>query len=718
MSVGFSIGDAILLTQIASRTVQNSREACGAHDALTHEVSNLLLVLRRLKDETAKPESPINRPDDHRQEELQSLVTGCKKTLKTLENILVKYNSLSGEQRSGRKLWQRIKFGNGEMQDLAELRATLVYHTSAISLFLNMVSIGSIGRVERQMDEAGGDLRDIRIALNGITAHLLAGNNRESSVLTTYADDDKAVWKEFRRELVKEGFSSSIVRQYKGLIKAYITELASRGVLDEQDVPSVYEANAKKLNLGGDPLSESLVAATPTGEVVTESTHAEEQDRPDDGLVKDAEDLTVEPAFEWQEETEEPVPPNSDDQKVDLATSDVALAQSVELFCGHRISYTRVRRLFEMSMTDARYMPPRCCRSGEIVPDQVQNLFDVPFQVTWNRKFQESLKDLENPHQIFAEVLREGPYLPEYPCRIFFTGLIDYFRAKLLIITQGETENHVLCTRVFCGRGCQKVLAMPPESWFALNDIHKLTTRAYYIFKRMIHSKYPPTVGISEGIDKIVRAVQTCPTVMHTSDIVDILFSINDWVLYFEDNCVQGLFNLQQWIDIASLEWSANNECIQMAEPSHVGRSTAPKEKFNPSEESKHHPFTNLLAQIWTQNNGEDLLAFVESFRAAQQTSYCQYTSSTPIIQLTLLEKYYQDVMLPRCENFILDAPTNPTAREEKYRALGEWMIQDHLHKLNKLKLDGDESLRSRRKKRVQEAQETLRRLADAIRKK
>lgn len=235
MSFGFSIGDAILLTQLASQAVKNARKACGVHDEVTRELSSLHLVLGRLQNEAAKPESPINRPDDSCLKELKSIVAGCEKVLKVLENILVKYNALSKEERSGRRLWQRIRFGNGEMQNLVELRARLVCYTSAISLFLNMISMGSIGRVEKRMDEAGGDLREIRLAVNGITAHLLAGKDRESSVLTNYTEDDKSVWKAFRRELVAEGFSSSIIHQHKRLIKAYIQELASRGLLDEQD---------------------------------------------------------------------------------------------------------------------------------------------------------------------------------------------------------------------------------------------------------------------------------------------------------------------------------------------------------------------------------------------------------------------------------------------------------------------------------------------------
>lgn len=64
MSFGFSISDAITITQLAWKTIQNSRKACGEHDDFTREVSSLHLVLQRLQQEIEKPESPLNRPSD------------------------------------------------------------------------------------------------------------------------------------------------------------------------------------------------------------------------------------------------------------------------------------------------------------------------------------------------------------------------------------------------------------------------------------------------------------------------------------------------------------------------------------------------------------------------------------------------------------------------------------------------------------------------------
>lgn len=243
MSFGYSVGDAILLTQLAWTVVQNSRKACGEHDELTREFLSLHAVLQRLEIEVAKPESPINRPGGKCSEELEVVVDGCQWVLRILDQTLEKYNALSETERSTRKLWQKIKFGNGAMMDLTELRSKMTFHTSSLSLLLKTVSLGTIGRIEQQMDDAGGDLKEIKNTVNGITAHLTTKGHSEGSVLTTYPDDEKAIWKEFCRELIEDGFSSSVIHEHKDLVKAYVKELASWGLLDDEDL---FESNPQE----------------------------------------------------------------------------------------------------------------------------------------------------------------------------------------------------------------------------------------------------------------------------------------------------------------------------------------------------------------------------------------------------------------------------------------------------------------------------------------
>lgn len=170
-------------------------------------------------------------------------------------------------------------------------------------------------------------------------------------------------------------------------------------------------------------------------------------------------------------------------------------------------------------------------------------------------------------------------------------------------------------------------------------------------------------------------------------------------------------------MDIASLEWLANNECKQMAQPRNTGRSTRPKRKSNPSHGLQNHPFNNLLAQIWVQNHDEDLIIFIARFRAAQTILYDRYKCLTQILQFKLLEKYYHDVMLPRCEDFILKAPNCHMIRNQKYTALRAWVVEDYLWELNYIRPGGDGTLRRRVGERGREARETLRRLDDVARK-
>jgi hypothetical protein len=54
-----------------------------------------------------------------------------------------------------------------------------------------------------------------------------AGNDAASrlSQMTTYEDDDKQIWREFRRELIGQGFRSADIRKHTPELKDYLSEL-------------------------------------------------------------------------------------------------------------------------------------------------------------------------------------------------------------------------------------------------------------------------------------------------------------------------------------------------------------------------------------------------------------------------------------------------------------------------------------------------------------
>ncbi|KAI4161200.1 MAG: hypothetical protein LQ342_005096 [Letrouitia transgressa] len=234
MSLGVSISDVAMLVKLAWRTVQNTRNADSEHDELRCATLGLHKTLRRLESEVKNPTSLLNKPEDPYRQEIQTIGNGCQKVLEALDKILEKYSSLSGGSRGIPKAWQRFRFGNEEIT-IKDIRAKMTFYTSALSLYLNMVSVGSSGRVERQMEAAGGDLKEIKTAVNTITAHLMSSAKEEGSQMTAYADDDRAVWREFRRELVKKGFRSSLLHKHKATIQSYVNELGHRGLMDESE---------------------------------------------------------------------------------------------------------------------------------------------------------------------------------------------------------------------------------------------------------------------------------------------------------------------------------------------------------------------------------------------------------------------------------------------------------------------------------------------------
>jgi predicted AAA+ superfamily ATPase len=107
-----------MLAQLAWDCLQSSRDAVGENDELTRELLGLYKSLSRLQNELANPTSLVNRANDERRQELEEHAANCEGILKVMNTVLEKYNALGREQRKRMRLWQRIKFGNGEVKDL------------------------------------------------------------------------------------------------------------------------------------------------------------------------------------------------------------------------------------------------------------------------------------------------------------------------------------------------------------------------------------------------------------------------------------------------------------------------------------------------------------------------------------------------------------------------------------------------------------------------
>jgi len=180
-------------------------------------VRALHTVLKHLNYEVQAPESPLNRDRPRWSRQLSSLINDCDHTLRQLDNILVKYGRLAdsssnGSPSSSRVMWDKVRFGSTELDQLGATRVKLISHKSNLTLFLDTIQLHQNEAMQATLDNHGGQLDRILDKVDGIAARM---GQHNGSIMTSYDDDDKEVWKQFRRELVAEGFSSDVLQQHK-----------------------------------------------------------------------------------------------------------------------------------------------------------------------------------------------------------------------------------------------------------------------------------------------------------------------------------------------------------------------------------------------------------------------------------------------------------------------------------------------------------------------
>lgn len=233
MSFGASPSDIIIVVTFCRSLYRKCRDAGGEYDEISREVRGLHTVLKHLKYEVEAPESPLNRDHSLWDRQLAPIVGDCDFTLKQLDGLLQKYGRLSdggGSPSSPRIIWDKIRFGSNEMDTLGTIRVKLISHKTSLTLFLDTIQLHQSGKLVTTLDNHGGQLDIILDKVDGIAARM---GQRSGSIMTSYDDDDKEVWKQFRRELVAEGFSSDVLTQHKDVLRAYIREIDQKGLLDE-----------------------------------------------------------------------------------------------------------------------------------------------------------------------------------------------------------------------------------------------------------------------------------------------------------------------------------------------------------------------------------------------------------------------------------------------------------------------------------------------------
>lgn len=226
MSFGFSISDVINIVQIGQKTYRDWKDAPAEYAVIDDHLNSLQCILRRLRQETNTSNSLLTA-DGEDAHQLANILRSSGQTVQQLNDVVKKYESLA---KARKRTSDRLTF---PIERLKDLRSKLAYSITTLSGFLDIVAVSALARVEQGIQ----GLPQITQAINHLAAEVRSGR-RECSVMTIYDNDDRAVWREFRKELIGSGFRSDVIQRHKTKIRRYLTDLQSAGRLEEEQPAS------------------------------------------------------------------------------------------------------------------------------------------------------------------------------------------------------------------------------------------------------------------------------------------------------------------------------------------------------------------------------------------------------------------------------------------------------------------------------------------------
>ena len=167
-----------------------------------------------------------------RAERLKVVKEGCDKVLVDLQSLVSKYESLGTQSK---RTWDRMGWGN---EDIADIRARLTSNISILAAFIST----SQTSVETKLDKFIEEFRQ---------------GKRETSVVSTQtvdslSADDKAIWRNIRKELEEIGISVAAFEANRNFIFDWFVRAVETGAFDEHNA-DVDDSTSKSSASRGSP---------------------------------------------------------------------------------------------------------------------------------------------------------------------------------------------------------------------------------------------------------------------------------------------------------------------------------------------------------------------------------------------------------------------------------------------------------------------------------
>ena len=131
MSLGYSVGDFIAISQLAIKVYTAYKDAPDIYGNISDEVAGLQILIDKAEQHF---KSATISSNDHRNG--QKILKGCQSVLEDLNSLIEKYKSLASTNK--RLVFKRVKLG---IEDIATLRARLTSNATLLSSFIRRFDI-------------------------------------------------------------------------------------------------------------------------------------------------------------------------------------------------------------------------------------------------------------------------------------------------------------------------------------------------------------------------------------------------------------------------------------------------------------------------------------------------------------------------------------------------------------------------------------------------
>lgn len=191
-------------------------------------VRSLHTVIKHLRAEAEDPDSLLNSSQQESSvyaRQLTPIVEDADFTLKQLDTILEKYGSYPSDysNEDGENVRRDMPNGGKQIEDRERdmvqlIRTKLANQKTNIDIFLDTVQLHNPSRQHRPVDLKHTDDKQqnsIKDKIDAVAQRLFQRRARARASGDIAEESEEEMWQQFWAELVKEGFSSDVLRKHK-----------------------------------------------------------------------------------------------------------------------------------------------------------------------------------------------------------------------------------------------------------------------------------------------------------------------------------------------------------------------------------------------------------------------------------------------------------------------------------------------------------------------